>query len=1100
MTSETHNWNILGAHFKEKGFVSHQIESFDDYINVGISRVLDDEPDIVISQNPGEVYTVSFENVYVPPPTIIEEDRVLRTVFFPSEVRQRDLTYDSPIYADITETFEEEGKETEQTIHRRIVIGRTPIMIRSSRCHLTPCTPDERIKHGECEFDNGGYFLIRGKERVLISQLRNTYNKVLVISQKTDSKMEYVAEIRSISEETGHSVLVQVLIGRDKRKLVFSLPYIKDQLPIGVVFKAMGYTTTDEIADLIGLDIDKAKIFIKLISRDSYFIKDQEAALKYIGQFAMHTLKDCERRDYAWQVVENELFPHMGVTTTVKEKAYFLGYMVNKLLSTHLKIRQKDDRDNYMNKRVETAGVLCCDLFRTLFKRYTSVIKQQLEKKKQHPDAMSIIYRLKSITTGLQHSFSTVNWGVQKNSYTRTGVSQVLSRLTFGATLSHLRRIMMQTGKEGKNSGIRQINPSQIMYICPAETPEGQPVGTVLNLSLLTKVSNRTSTVFVKEVIESSDGMVSITDFEEKNDQTMVLLNGVLVGMAEDPYALVDELKMFRDVELLPFDVSISFDDIEDEINIFSDDGRLLRPVFTVEGDHIVATEDDGIDWDTLIKKKLVQYFDNSEINGMVIAFNQEELKNYKNDCCEIAAAMMLGVMASIIPFPDHSQSPRNCYQSAMGKQAMGMFALSHLLRTDTVVHVLGYPQKPLVSTKAAEIMGFSDMPSGINCIVGIMAYTGFNQEDSIMKSRGAVDRDLFTAFTYRCHSQEEKKQGTYTFEKIGCPPLDIRRQDVNYNMLDERGVVKKGSHVEKGDVIIGKTVIESDKSGDEELSDCSLVLKKGEDGVVDTIVESITPNGYRLVKVTIRKLRVPEVGDKFASRAAQKGTIGMILNEEDMPFTSEGIRPDIIINPHCIPSRMTVNQLMECVLGKACLMNGEFGDATPFTSSSVNVADQLCDNLGKAGYQRNGYETMYNGMTGEMMEVQIFIGPTYYQRLKHLVSDKIHARADGPITTLTRQPLEGRSRDGGLRFGEMERDCMIAHGTSRFLKERLFDQSDPYTVVICDECGCIATTQTNCRSCETDMVSKVNLPYASKLLLQELNAMCVKTSITAKK
>ena len=1100
MTSETHNWDILGDHFNKKGFITHQIDSFNDYIDVGIPRVLDEESDIIISQKPGELYTVSFDNVYIPSPTVIEEDRVLRKVYYPAEVRQRDLTYDSPIYADVTETFEAEGADTETTVHRRIVIGRTPIMLRSSRCHLTANTPDERIQNGECEYDQGGYFLIRGKERVLISQLRNTHNKVLVIPQKPDSKMEYIAEIRSMSEETGHSVLVQVMIGRDKRKLVFSLPYIKDQLPIGVVFKAMGYTTDEEIADLIGLRVDKAKILIKLISRDSYFIPDQEAALNYIGRFAMHTLKDCERRDYAWQVVESELFPHFGVTTTVKEKAYFLGHMVNKLLSTHLKIREEDDRDNYINKRVETAGVLCCDLFRTLFKRYTSFITLQLEKKKQRPDAMSIISRLNSITTGLKHSFSTGNWGVQKNSYTRAGVSQVLSRLTFGATLSHLRRIMMQTGKEGKNSKIRQINPSQIMYVCPAETPEGQPVGTVLNFSLLTKVSRRTPTVFVKEIIESAESMVLLNDFEGVNEQTKVFLNGILVGMAEDPYELMGELQLFRDSELLPSEVSISYDDIDEEINIYSDEGRLLRPVFTVDGDHIVAKEEDGVDWDTLVKNKMIKYVDNSEINGSVVAFNQNELKNYHNDYCEIAAAMMLGVMASIIPFPDHSQSPRNCYQSAMGKQAMGMFALSHLLRADTVVHVLGCPQKPLVSTKTAEIMGFSDMPSGINCIVAILAYTGFNQEDSIMKSRGAVDRGLFHAHTYRCHPQEEKKQGTYNFERIGCPPLDSRRQDVNYNMLDERGVVRKGAHVEKGDAIIGKTFIKSDKSGAEELSDCSHVLKKGEGGIVDRIFESITPNGYRLVKVVIRALRIPEVGDKFASRAAQKGTVGMILNDEDMPFTSDGIRPDIIINPHCIPSRMTVNQLMECVLGKTCLMNGAFGDATPFTSASVNIADQLCDNLGKVGFQRNGYETMYNGMTGEMMEAQIFIGPTYYQRLKHLVSDKIHARAQGPITTLTRQPLEGRSRDGGLRFGEMERDCMITHGTSRFLKERLFDESDPYTVVICDECGCIATTQTNCKSCETDMVSKVNLPYASKLLLQELNAMCIKTSITAKK
>ena len=406
--------------------------------------------------------------------------------------------------------------------------------------------------------------------------------------------------------------------------------------------------------------------------------------------------------------------------------------------------------------------------------------------------------------------------------------------------------------------------------------------------------------------------------------------------------------------------------------------------------------------------------------------------------------------------------------------------------------------------------MGFSSMPSGINTVVAVACYGGWNVEDSIMLNKGAIDRGLFWATTYRTHSGVEKKRGSYHFEKIGIPPLDKRRRDANYSLLDKTGVIRKrypsnskekGSsiYVQNGDVILGKILVHTSKTGKEELSDNSLVIKKGEEGFVDRIFVSNTPDGYKLVKIVIRRIRIPEIGDKFASRSAQKGTCGMIYNQEDMPWTKDGISPDIILNPHAFPSRMTSNQLMESVLGKSCCLEGTFGDSTPFTNSKKkNIAEQLCDRLGMNKFERTGREMLYNGFTGRPMGL-CFIGTVYYQRLKHLVSDKVHARAQGPNATLTRQPLEGRSRDGGLRFGEMERDCIIAHGGSRFLRERLYDQSDPYIVKICNICGNFATSKTFCKACKTDEVSNVVLPYVSKLVFQELNAMTVKTLIKPK-
>jgi len=1572
MLTEKHRWKILGDHFKTKGFVHHQTESFNHFLNLELPRIITEEPPIKISRQGSsskergsvdyESYTIQFSDLYIPKPTVTEEDRSLRN-FCPGEARQRDLTYDSPVYVNVTTAMDQgDGSPPEVERHMRVVIGRIPIMLRSSHCYLTSMTPSDRIKAGECEYDSGGYFVVKGKERVLIPQLRGVYNIPLVLKRKARDKFKYVAEIRSMSEETGHSVLLQALIGADDRTLVFSLPYIKEHIPIGVVFKALGYVRESQIRDLIGLDCDLTHRYIRLIIRDAFFCEEEsdglplfmkqddekeskeqrspedlediwaeldddekrswkdkmtrDNALRYIGRFTLHTLKEEDRRAYALQVVESELFPHMGIASTPREKAYLLGNIVNRLLSTSVGMRKDDDRDDYRNKRVESAGVLYRDLFRQLFKKFTVAIVSSIEKKKQNPDAMTVISRLPIITNGLRHCFGTGNWGVPKNSYIRSGVAQILSRLSYGATLSNLRRVTIPVGKESKNTKIRQIHPSQIMYICPSEcfdpeteifmwdgtikkaknivvgdilvddlgnatkvrktcsgfknmydvipdkanftkhrvtdnhiltlrirqhktilkvtkngrrythmvkfldrkqlkirekyfcsieetkkfistfqdddtiditiedylkleqrtkdllvlfktdgiywpkkeismdpyllgmwlgdglsngkgfaytdhetleywqdwaakknavirnnarysftvcskvnveathtdgmcnriesnplkdvlrsynliankhipsdfivndretrlkvlaglidtdgsvrangreiritqgpsnyriiddahklsislgfscgiregrsqwtdkksgkkkfstykeltitgpniheiptllprkkivpvdnktqlqrgrsskfklkntgigpyvgwqledkrgrftlkdglvvhnTPEGQPVGIVLNLSLLTRISARFPTVLVKEVVEECEVLIALRDFDGPNDKTKVFLNGSLIGMTDDSDGLLEEIIDMRSMDMLPYDVSVSYDDIDDELHVLSDDGRLLRPVFTVDGDVLNAKEEDGTDWDTLVKKGSIRYLDNSEINNAVVAFDQNELKKYHNDYCEIAPAMMLGVMASIIPFPDHSQSPRNCYQAAMGKQAMSMFALSYLVRTDTITHVLSYPQKPLVSTHAANMMGFSEMPSGINTVVAIACYSGFNQEDSIILNKGAVDRGLFWAATYRTHSEVEKKRGTYNFEKIGTPPLDKRRGDANYSLLDEHGIVRlrhpvytddKGKKcgggavfVQKGDVLIGKIVVQSNKSGDEELSDNSLVLRKGEDGYVDRIFISTTPNGYKLVKVVICKVRIPEVGDKFASRSAQKGTCGMIYPQEDMPWTRDGISPDLIMNPHALPSRMTINQLMESVLGKSCCIDGKLGDATPFTSSSVNIAETLCDCLGMNKFERTGKEMLYNGMTGEPMGM-VFIGTVYYQRLKHLVDDKIHARAQGPNATLTRQPLEGRSRDGGLRFGEMERDCMMGHGASRFLKERLCDMSDPYTATICSKCGNFSTSKSYCKACDADQITQVNLPYVSKLVIQELNAMLIKCKITAK-
>jgi DNA-directed RNA polymerase II subunit RPB2 len=1119
--NDEHMFKVIENFFKNKGLVYQQIEHFNDFINNGIQSVIDEEPSIEIVPKKDTKYTINFTEAYVYSPGIIEEDRNLKNIT-PQEARRRDLTYDSAICCDVTETMTEDCKIINTTTHKRIIIGRIPIMIRSDKCILHNKSDLERIQAGECEKDNGGYFIIKGNERVIVSQLRSNYNQPMVLKQKPKDGQIYsfIATIRSMSETTGHSVQLRAMIGLDDRTICFSLPYIKEPVPVGVVFKALGYTLEKDILNFINLSTLNTKKYMKIIIRDSFFISTQREALEYIGTSTIHTISKDKRYDYTKQVCEIDLFPHLGLGSTNFEICTMLGFIVNQLISTRIGLREVDDLDNFSNKRIESTGVLFTELFRTLYKKFINTVKLIVEKKKTNFECISVIKKCNGITAGIKHSMSTGNWGAQKNSYIRTGVSQVISRITYAASLSHTRRIIIPVGKESKNAKIRQIHSSQFGYICPAETPEGKSAGIVLNFALLSRSTIKISTFIVKDILKNIKFLTPTSEIniDTLPDFKLVFLNGAIIGGTKNPEDMVREIIDLRRNKQLDKDVSVSYDTIDDIVRVFCDAGRASRPLLRIDDNGIMIKKSSGVEWDNLIKNNLIEYIDCSEIQNYVVAMTPDSVTKWKNDFCEIHPSMMQGVMGSVIPFPDHSPSPRNCYQCSMGKQAIGVFSLAHNIRFDTIVHVLDYPQRPMVSTKQSDFMGFNEMPSGINVIVAVLSYTGYNQEDSLILNKSSIDRGLFTLTSYRTICEVDTKIGMYTSKTIEMPPRNsngLRKEDPeyfmrkkdNYSLLDSRGIVREGTKINKGDVIIGKINRESSKSGVEKITDCSICAKQVDEGVIDKVDVTTTPNGYLMVKIKIRQHRIPEIGDKFASRAAQKGTVGAIYSQEDMPFNSDGISPDIIINPHAFPSRMTVNQLMECVLGKACCIGGMYGDSTPFTSSSSgNAAERICDLLAKAGMDnkascdRTGWEQLYNGMTGDPIKAKVFMGPTYYQRLKHMVVDKMHSRAQGHVTTLTRQPLEGRSRDGGLRFGEMERDCMIAYGASRFLKERLFDCSDPYTIIVCDHCGMITPSQSECLSCRKDDVTSVNMPYASKLVCMELMAMGIKIAIKPKK
>jgi DNA-directed RNA polymerase II subunit RPB2 len=595
-----------------------------------------------------------------------------------------------------------------------------------------------------------------------------------------------------------------------------------------------------------------------------------------------------------------------------------------------------------------------------------------------------------------------------------------------------------------------------------------------------------------------------------------VYINGAWLGNVIDPMKVYNILKEKKHKGIINIYTSIIFDIRRKEIRVCNDAGRLMRPLLRVKDNKLLVTpaviekiRKLELTWDDLLtdcklSEAIIEYVDAAEQNSSMIAMNPSILTEtntqfkYKYTHCEIHPSTIFGILASCIPFPEHNQSPRNTYQCAMGKQAMGMYVTNYDTRMDKTAYVLTYPMRPLVETRIMNMIELNQIPSGCQVIVAIMTHSGYNQEDSILFNKGSIDRGLFQATIYHTEKDEDKKINGD--EEIRCKPDKTKTKGMrfgNYNKVNENGVIPENTLVENRDIIIAKVVPIKDARNDHtkiiKYEDQSRIHRTTEETYIDKNYINRNGDGYNFCKVRLRTIRKPIIGDKFSSRHGQKGTIGNIIPECDMPCTADGVKPDIIINPHAIPSRMTIAQLKETVLGKTLLQLGLFGDGTSFGKFDVK---DICKELQKVGYESNGNEILYNGLTGEQVETSVFLGPVFYQRLKHMVSDKQHSRSIGPMVNLTRQPAEGRSKDGGLRFGEMERDCMCSHGASRFTKGRIYDASDAFSVHVCKKCGMIASYNNEkhihlCKMCEnrTDF-DYVELPYSCKLMFQELMTM----------
>tara|TARA_Y100000389_G_scaffold47641_1_gene42808 strand:+ start:453 stop:5207 length:4755 start_codon:yes stop_codon:yes gene_type:complete len=1565
-------WDILDIYFQKGGgseasnpLVKHQIESYNKFLDSTLEFIIKGFNPIKMSppvkfngDNNSNSYIFNNFKIHlnVIDPSLTKPSYYLpdgtQSIMTPYIARMNNLTYSSNLYVNVHLVIESKNSDGvtekfDKTV-KNVYIGKIPIMVRSKACLLHQIPGFGEENNNECKYDYGGYFIINGNEKVLISQDRINENKTLIFKPNNNASGIY-AEIRSMSDYNylppkTTSLNMTGKVNHMGRIIRLNTSFIRNEIPVFVMFRALNIISDKEIIEHIVYDIDDStnnKIMNELMAccEDACDIHNKEQAENVLIRIMTGgNNKNIDTLELLRNNITNDFLPHVG--KSYRRKGVYLGYMIRKMIKIHLGLCDYDNRDSYMNKRIDTPGILMSNLFRQCYGKMTKEIKCLIERELSLWRANNTLqsssdmitdnnihryFKQSLLDSWLKYSLSTGNWGIKSiGSFQniKQGVSQVLNRMSYASTLSHLRRINTSMEKNGKLVQPRKLDNSQFGMICPAETPEGASVGLVKNMALSTNISLAMSSVFIRELLVDqgviifndlytyeSDNNWNISKYLKNlgnnNNNVIIIINGDIIGYHSDPVKLYQQLKHYKRCGIIYPMTGILWNIKMGEIIISTEAGRMFRPLLIVDADKNTGKrylriskilQDKNITWEEFSKNKsfdtfiapcagcniidhnydkyeegFIEYLDSDEINFAMIAMNNLELeKGMKGTSyppfythCEIHPSVINGILGVNIPFSDHNQSPRNCYQClsqnetvllsngkfikiknikigdkvvcfnpetkktehtnvinhynkitnkivydintisgriitatndhkfitdkgwvkvenfdyntkigiymnikdntidenniiddyiimnnnnlninsnnnvyfnldilplhnnnnklpiiarlcgyyyinelnfdndndkiefindvkyigfdeynifdirfviyikklcndiswlnkcsnniqkeflssylvvnskkntpvnsfdnfiydnnliidyiiekqkqhgndyyykynidihnnnnleyfmknygirynnellkevftifeynnhmkfihnfnknnikhicyslekwksiitivndicfipynkktisnnrlisditvesnnhsfiggngfavsncAMGKQALGIYMSNFNKRIDTMGNILNYPQKPLVYTKLSKYTYSNELPSGTNAIVAIMTHTGFNQEDSVMINKSSLDRGLFTSTYYKAFRDVCTKNHSTGEEELFISPESntTNMKPFSYKKLDKSGFVPKNTFVDGNDIIIGK-IMPKKNNGDNINQDCSTCMKANDEGYIDVNYTNINSEGYKFCKVRVRNNRKPEIGDKLASRSAQKGTIGMIYNHEDMPFTKDGITPDIIMNPHAIPSRMTMAQLMECIMGKAACHIGSTGDATPFTNCSV---ESIAKVLELSGMERYGNEIMYNGRTGEQIKTEIFIGPTYYQRLKHMVTDKLHSRgSNGPIVMLTRQPSEGRARNGGLRLGEMERDAVLSHGMSSFLKERMLDVSDNYRIFLCKNCGVMANINPDkkiykCVNCNQKInVIQTRIPYAFKLLSQELYTM----------
>jgi DNA-directed RNA polymerase II subunit RPB2 len=1178
---------VLDKFFKSnRYFISkHHLDSYDDFVSNKLMNtikvlnpitVLKNQENGIISHEI-EIFVggVDSQSVYLKPPT-----------FLPNEARLRDLTYAAEMYADILVRYTTHNKSTgtskvEESHIKDVRIGTLPIMLHSRLCVLRDKTPQELIKMGECPKDIGGYFVIDGKEKVIVAQERIATNRIF-INQSGDDKYSYSGMVRCTSRENPlFPKTIHIHVRKDELKtpekreaeaprnsIVVEIPGFTDQkekspldpslkrgvssggrtlvVPLFVLFRALGIESDKDIIQHIVPDMDAS--YNKKLLEFLYFsvlngreCTTQEAAIKYLANRVEY-----QNEDRVNHILMHDVFPNMG--TSYAAKALFLGHVVNKILRVAIGAEKESDRDNYLYKRVDISGFLIGNLFRDYYNQFRNMMRNRIDQQylygpwRTSSEVRNLVnktnfYKIfdgNIITNGMIKSLKG-SWGrsmIEESvdpEKVKQGLVQDLARISYMGFTSHLRRVNTPIDPTSKVVAPHRLHPTQWGVMCPAESPDGGSIGLLKNFAIMCHVTFDAPVEAIEAALKRQ-GVLALTSMcacdMSPGRFCKVMINSNWIGLHDAPDKLFAKLKQMKRTGEIDKYTSISWDVFKNELNILTEAGRCTRPLFVVRDGALVydPVKHANASWDELISAGVIEYMDVEEIGYAYVAMWPRDI-GPRHTHCELHPSTIFSVVTHNIPLANHNQAPRNVFFGAQGKQAIGVYATNYNNRIDTMSYVLNYPQRAIVGTRYMDYIGNNALPAGNNLIVAIASYLGYNQEDGIMINRAAIERGCFNLTYFKNFVESEDDNKRDNEQTVFANPLKMTQEGVDlknikfarYGSLDDNGFPRINTYISEGDAIIGKTLIKKELKEDKDKSlgglfdakvvaetymDKTIVADKTVEGIIDRVFvyTGPAPDNAKRCKIRMRKNRIPELGDKMSSRHGQKGVVGYIVNPEDMPFNHEhGIVPDIIINPHAIPSRMTIGHLLECVLAKAGVQMGCMVDATPFCEYDYDALIKALET--KFGMERYGNEVLYDAKSGKQMETDIFFGPTYYQRLKHMVGDKINYRMrGGPITVRTRQPTKGRSAGGALRLGEMEFHCNFAHGVSSFMKESLVDRSDDYVFYVDNRTGDILAAKPNgdpslaqYKGDELADVSMIRAPYSMKLLIHEMMALGVK-------
>lgn len=1106
-------WNLLPAFLKVKGLVKQHLDSFNFFVDVDLKKIVKAN-ELVLSDVDPEFY-LKYLDIRVGHKST-SAPGTKEVILPPHECRLRDLTYSAPIYVDVEYT---RGRKI--IMHKDLEIGRMPIMLKSNKCVLDGVNEQQMAKLDECPIDPGGYFVVNGTEKVILIQEQLSKNRIIV---ESDEKKGIVQA--SVTSST-HERKSKTYVITKNDKIYLKHNSIGEDVPIVIILKAAGISSDLEILQLVcGNNPQYQDLFaVNFEEAARLEVFTQQQALNYVGK-RVKTIRRAgapklSQLQEGIEAIATTIIAHISVDDLqFREKALYIAMMARRVLMTVHNPNMVDDRDYVGNKRLELAGQLMSLLFEDLFKKFNSDFKANIDKILKKPsralefDALlSINIHSNNITMGMNRAISTGNWSLKRFKMERAGVTHVLSRLSYISALGMMTRISSQFEKSRKVSGPRALQPSQFGMLCTSDTPEGEACGLVKNLALMTHITTDDEEDPVRQLCFA----LGCEDILEVDSSTLhsdgnfgIYLNGTIIGTTRFPAQFVSNFRTLRrSGKVSPF-ISIHTNTHQNAVQIATDGGRVCRPLIIVDNKnkpkvkalHLKKLLEGKWQFEDFIAHGLVEYLDVNEENDSFIALYEKDLEEQASQNIthlEIEPFTVLGAVAGLIPYPHHNQSPRNTYQCAMGKQAIGAIAYNQFRRIDTLLYLMVYPQQPMVKTKTIELIDYDKLPAGQNATVAVMSYSGYDIEDALVLNKASIDRGFGRCQVLRKNTVNLKRYPNHTKDVVSGMRVDEKGEPIfPHASLGPDGLGEVGMKVENGQVYVNKCVPTNASesvlgSNDpqppqvESHRETPAYYRGPEPSYIDQVMMSVSDNDQTLIKVLLRQTRRPELGDKFSSRHGQKGVCGIIVQQEDLPFNDDGISPDIIMNPHGFPSRMTVGKMIELISGKAGVLNGSLEYGTCFGGSKL---EEMSEILVQNGYNYSGKDMLYSGITGECLQAYIFFGPIYYQKLKHMVLDKMHARARGPRAVLTRQPTEGRSRDGGLRLGEMERDCVIAYGASQLLLERLMISSDAFEVDVCNNCGLMGYNSwcTSCKSSEN--VIKMTIPYAAKLLFQELLSM----------